>query len=197
MLGGGRRCPPPPTPSCGAAVRRGRTGCARPPRARFPRRHTWPSSRCSRAAAAQASSWRTRGMSSRGSRTRGRRLSLSAAHTDARLGTSRERGVCAPTHIGHTPLCVFHSGSCLHCGVKRLFYSARPRLFARAHTPEETRSTDVSGQRVACPQARPGLVRGWAALALLLQGCPREVRSLLAGEYYVASTCFNIYVHPG
>ena len=32
------------------------------------------------------------------------RLSLSAAHTDARLGTSRERGVCAPTHIGHTPL---------------------------------------------------------------------------------------------
>ena len=35
------------------------------------------------------------------------------------------------------------------------------------------------------------------ALALLLQGCPREVRSLLAGEYYVASTCFNIYVHPG
>ena len=90
-----RRWPPMPA-AAHAAVRRGRTGCARPPRARFPRRHTWPSSRCSRAAAAQASSWRTAG-SSRGSRTRGR-ASPSRPRTRTRAWGRVESAVSARLH---------------------------------------------------------------------------------------------------
>ena len=75
----------------GVPARRGRGSPAATP-------GTWPSSRCSRAAAAQASSWRTAG-SSRGSRTRGRASPSSAAHTDAARAWGRvESAVSARLH---------------------------------------------------------------------------------------------------